>query len=90
MDGTTEAPQPRPQRITAGARRYYAKLRVNGQLVDNSAATDLKEDFTVDLKDVFRWAPQAFVDAGFASQPHLTCLPGSFCACGPVGAMRAP
>ena len=56
MESTGEAPQARPQRTRAGARRYYVRLLVNGQVVDDCMAADLKEDFTVDLKDVFRSA----------------------------------
>jgi hypothetical protein len=39
----------------AGHLRYYCRLLVNGHVVGTTEAVSLKEDFTLEFRDVFRW-----------------------------------
>jgi hypothetical protein len=53
----------------AGHLRYYCRLLVNGHVVGTTEAVNLKEDFTLEFRDVFRWVLTWHV---FLGLPHQT------------------
>jgi hypothetical protein len=42
-------------KFAPGRQRYCARLLINGHVVGTSEPVALREDFTADFRDVFRW-----------------------------------
>ena len=67
------APSSRPPATKPPKRlRYYARLYVNGRLLDSSEDSPLDEDFVTLFKDTFRWVTlcPCFLNHGFIPSAH--------------------